>query len=145
MPSIIACDHASMSWVRMLVSPVMSLRHSADSGSASALTRSAEPRGTSSSRMRSACAWNFRSQVARTARGDTDGNIAARSLICASPSLRIMLWPIRRFISPAGWCEENRSMRFSCEKMSSRRVKIVEPSCGTKAIGASLRIRARSG
>ena len=65
--------------------------------------------------------------------------------ICASPSLRIMLWPIRRFISPAGWCEENTSMRFSWLKMSSRRVKTVEPSCGTKAIGACCRIRARSG
>ena len=31
-------------------------------------------------------------------------------------------------------------MRFSCVKMSSRRVKTVEPSCGTKAIGASMRI-----
>ena len=38
----------------------------------------------------------------RTVRGDTDGNIAARSDICASPSLRIMLWPISVFISPAG-------------------------------------------
>ena len=32
-------------------------------------------------------------------------------------------------------------MRFSWVKMSSRRVKTVEPSCGTNAIGASLRIR----
>ena len=95
--------------------------------------------------MRSAWAWNFFSQVAFTARGDTDGNICARSDMCASPSLRIMLWPISTFISPAGWCEENTSMRFSWVKMSSRRVKTVEPSCGTKAIGASFRIRARSG
>ena len=65
--------------------------------------------------------------------------------MCASPSLRIMLWPISTFISPPGWCEENRSMRFSWLKMSSRRVNTVEPSCGTKAIGASFRIRARSG
>ena len=41
-------------------------------------------------------------QVSRTVRGDTAGNIAARSDICASPSLRIMLWPISVFISPAG-------------------------------------------
>ena len=60
MPSIIACDHASMSWKRMLVSPVTSFRHSADSGSASALQRSAAPCGASSSRMRSAWAWNCR-------------------------------------------------------------------------------------
>jgi hypothetical protein len=36
-------------------------------------------------------------------------------------------------------------MRFSWLKMSLRRVKTVEPSCGTKAIGASCRILARSG
>ena len=78
-------------------------------------------------------------------RGDTAGNIAARSDMCASPSLRIMLWPISVFISPAGWCDENTSMRFSWLKMSSRLVKIVEPSCGTNAIGASRRILARSG
>ena len=36
-------------------------------------------------------------------------------------------------------------MRFSWVKMSSRLVKMVEPSCGTKAIGASARIRFRSG
>ncbi len=36
-------------------------------------------------------------------------------------------------------------MRFSWLKMSSRRVKTVEPSCGTNAIGASFRIFARSG
>src|SRR5260370_1069671 len=86
----------------------MSFRHSADSGSATALTRSAPPAGASASRMRSAWTWNFASQLSRTARGDTDGNIAARSAMCASPSLRIMLWPIRRFINPAGWCEEDR-------------------------------------
>ena len=102
MPSIIACDHASMSSKRMLVSPVMSFRHSADSGSANALQRSAWPVGASSSRMRSAWAWNCRLQVSRTVRGDTDGNIAARSDMCASPSLRIMLWPISVFINPAG-------------------------------------------
>ena len=38
----------------------------------------------------------------RTVRGETAGNIAARSDMCASPSLRIMLWPISVFISPAG-------------------------------------------
>ena len=37
-----------------------------------------------------------------TVRGDTDGNIAVRSDMCASPSLRIMLWPINVFINPAG-------------------------------------------
>ena len=36
-------------------------------------------------------------------------------------------------------------MRFSETKMSSRRVKTVEPSCGTYAIGAVFRIVARSG
>ena len=36
-------------------------------------------------------------------------------------------------------------MRFSWVKMSSRRVNTVEPSCGTNAIGASLRIRASAG
>ena len=41
-------------------------------------------------------------QVSLTVRGDTAGNIAARSAICASPSLRIMLWPISVFIRPAG-------------------------------------------
>ena len=65
--------------------------------------------------------------------------------MCASPSLRIMLWPISRFIRPAGWCEENTSMRFSETKMSSRRVSSVEPSCGTKQIGASRRMRASAG
>ena len=44
----------------------------------------------------------FPSVSPRTVRGDTDGNIAARSDICASPSLRIMLWPISVFIKPAG-------------------------------------------
>ena len=56
-----------------------------------------------------------------------------------------MLWPISTFISPFGWCEENTSMRFSWVKMSSRRVNTVEPSCGTKAIGASFRIFASAG
>ena len=56
-----------------------------------------------------------------------------------------MLWPISPFISPAGWCEENTSMRFSETKMSSRRVSSVEPSCGTNAIGASFRICASAG
>jgi hypothetical protein len=65
--------------------------------------------------------------------------------MCASPSLRIMLWPISVFISPAGWCEENTSIRFSWVKMSSRRVKMVEPSCGTNAIGASRRICFKAG
>src|SRR6202021_2594897 len=36
-------------------------------------------------------------------------------------------------------------MRFSWLKISSRRVKTVEPSCGTNAIGACLRILAKSG
>ena len=36
-------------------------------------------------------------------------------------------------------------MRFSCVKMSSRRVNTVEPSCGTNAIGASFRILASTG
>src|ERR1700722_5286702 len=36
-------------------------------------------------------------------------------------------------------------MRFSWLKMSSRRVKTVEPSCGTNAIADSLRILARAG
>jgi hypothetical protein len=52
--------------------------------------------------MQSAWAWNLLSQVARTAFGDTDGNIWARSAMCASPSLRIILWPISTFISPLG-------------------------------------------
>src|SRR5882757_7718357 len=94
MPSIIACDHASISSKRILVRPVMSFRHSADSGSANALQRSVPPVGASSSRMRSAWAANALLQVSRTVRGETDGNIAARSDMCASPSLRIMLWPI---------------------------------------------------
>jgi hypothetical protein len=68
-----------------------------------------------------------------------------RSAMCASPSLRIMLWPIRRVIRPAGWSDENTSIRFSETKMSSRRVNSVEPSCGTNAIGASRRIRASTG
>jgi hypothetical protein len=37
-----------------------------------------------------------------TARGGTDGNIRARSHMCAAPSLRIMLWPINTFIRPPG-------------------------------------------
>src|ERR1700681_1695422 len=78
-------------------------------------------------------------------RGDTAGNIAARSDMCASPSLRIMLWPISVFINPAGWCDENTSVRFSWLQMSSRRVNTVEPSCGTNAIGASRRIFASAG
>src|SRR3954468_8204324 len=65
--------------------------------------------------------------------------------MCASPSLRIMLWPISTFISPFGWGEENTSVRFSWVKISSRRVNTVDPSCGTYAIGARLRICARSG
>jgi len=77
--------------------------------------------------------------------GDTVGNIARRSTRCASPSLRIMLWTISRFIRPAGWCEENTSICFSEIEMSSRLVSSVDPSCGTKAIGASLRILASIG
>src|SRR5215212_2560106 len=145
MPSIIACDHASMSSKRILVRPVMSFRHSAESGNAKVLQRSACPRGASSSMMLSAWAWNCFLQVSRTVRGDTEGNIAARSAMCASPSFRIMLWPINVFINPAGWCDENTSILFSCVKMSLRRVNTVEPSCGTYAIGASFRIFARSG
>ena len=56
-----------------------------------------------------------------------------------------MLWPISRFIRPAGWCEENTSICFSEIEMSSRLASSVEPSCGTKAIGASLRIFASIG
>src|SRR5665213_3191999 len=52
----------------MLVSPVMSFRHSADSGSANALHRSASPRGASWSRMWSAWPWNRARQVSRTVR-----------------------------------------------------------------------------
>src|SRR4051812_30040028 len=48
-------------------------------------------------------------------------------------------------ISPAGWSDENTSMRFSETKMSSRRVSSVDPSCGTKQIGASRRISASAG
>ena len=129
----------------MLVSPVMSFRHSADSGSANALHRSAPL---------------LRRQFLEDAVGMglklLDPGVAHRArrhrrkhrlplAICASPSLRIMLWPISTFISPFGWCEENTSMRFSCVKISSRRVNTVEPSCGTNAIGASLRIRASAG
>ena len=95
--------------------------------------------------MRSAWLWNCARKVSRTVRGDTAGNIAARSAMCASPSLRIMLWPISTFIRPAGWCEENTSIRFSETKISSRRVKMVEPSCGMKAMGASARIRFSAG
>ena len=95
--------------------------------------------------MRSACAWNSARQCARTALGDTAGKKIARSAMCASPSLRIMLWPISLTIRPAGWSDENTSMRFSETKMSSRRVSSVEPSCGTNAIGASRRIVASAG
>jgi hypothetical protein len=48
-------------------------------------------------------------------------------------------------VETVGWCEENTSVRFSWVKISSRRVKTVEPSCGTNAIGASFRMTARSG
>ena len=65
--------------------------------------------------------------------------------MCASPSLRIMLWPISLTIRPAGWSEENTSMRFSETKMSSRRVSSVLPSCGTKQIGVSRRIAVSAG
>ena len=55
--------------------------------------------------MRSAWAWNCAVQCAFTVFGETAGKIALRSAMCASPSLRIMLWPISLFIRPAGWCE----------------------------------------
>ena len=80
-----------------------------------------------------------RLQVSRTVRGDTEGNIAARSAICNSPSSPSSVTH-RRVRRPEGWCEENTSMRFSWLKMSSRQVKTIEPSCGTNAIGASRRI-----
>ena len=82
-----------------------------------------------------------RHQTAFTVFGDTAGNAAARSAMCASPSLRIMLTPISVFISPAGWCELKTSMIFSATKMSSRRANTVPFNCGTYAIGASARMR----
>jgi hypothetical protein len=77
--------------------------------------------------------------------GETEGKIALRSAMCASPSLRIMLWPMSLFMSPLGWCELKTSMIFSDTKISSRRVNSVLPSWGTKAIGASARRRASTG
>jgi hypothetical protein len=47
-------------------------------------------------------------------------------------------------VETVGWCEENTSVRFSWVKISSRRVKTVEPNCAN-AIGASFRMTARSG
>ena len=87
----------------MLVRPVTDLRHSPDSGSANSASRSARPAPLKPSRMRSACAWNSSRQCARTAFGDTAGKKIERSAMCASPSLRIMLWPISLVIRPAGW------------------------------------------
>ena len=63
--------------------------------------------------MRSAWAWNCAVQCSFTVRGEIVGKITRRSAMCASPSLRIMLWPISVFISPAGWCDENTSICFS--------------------------------
>ena len=92
-----------------------------------------------------AWAWNCAVQCDFTVFGEIVGQIAFRSSMCASPSLRIMLWPISLFISPCGWCEENTSICFSETKMSSRLHSSVLPSCGTKAIGASFRKRASVG
>src|SRR6266436_5202390 len=79
MPSIIACDHASISSKRILVRPVMSFRHSADSGSANALQRSVPPVGASASRMRSAWAANALLQVSRTVRDTWSKAFAAHA------------------------------------------------------------------
>ena len=145
MPSIMPCDHAFMSSKRMLVSPVIDFRHSAENGSAKACTKSTDGSTSSAAMMRSACAWNCAVQCDLTVFGETAGKIALRSFMCASPSLRIMLWPISLFISPCGWCDENTSICFSETKMSSRLQSSVLPSCGTKTIGASFRKRASMG
>jgi hypothetical protein len=50
--------------------------------------------------------------MSRTARGDTAGNIAARSAMCASPSLRIILWPIG--------CSEERKSRSALDQRTLR-------------------------
>ena len=125
MPSIIACDQASMSWARSWSCPVTDFRHSPESGSAKSAQQVGRAFSASPSRMRSACGWNSREPVRRTACGDTAGKKIERSAMCASPSLRIMLWPISLTIRPAGWSDENTSMRFSETKMSSRRVSSV--------------------
>ena len=145
MPSIMPCDHAFMSSKRMLVRPVIDFRHSAENGSAKAGTKSTDGFGSSAARMQSACARNCAVQCDLTVFGEIAGKIALRSARCASPSLRIMLWPISLFIKPCGWCDENTSICFSETKMSSRAHKSVLPSCGTKAIGASFRMRASVG
>lgn len=129
----------------MLVRPVIDFRHSAENGSAKACTKSTVPSGVNSSRMCVACAANCAVQCDLTVFGETAGKIALRSFMCASPSLRIMLWPMSLFISPSGWCDENTSICFSETKMSSRLHSSVLPSCGTKAIGAPLRMRASVG
>ena len=102
MPPIMPCDHAFMSSKRMLVSPVIDFRHSAENGSAKSRTKSTASAGSSVSMMRSAWAWNCVTQCDFTVLGEIAGKIALRSATCASPSLRIMLWPIRRFINPCG-------------------------------------------
>ena len=95
--------------------------------------------------MRSAWVWNCATQCDFTVLGEIAGKIVLRSAMCASPSLRIMLWPINLFINPSGWCDENTSICFSEMKMSSRLHSSVLPSCGTNAIGASLRKCASAG
>jgi len=145
MPSIIACDQASMSAKATLVRPVISFSASAETGMAKSRTRSAAPRGARSSRMRAQWPSKRARQWSRTVFGETVGKMARRSAVCASPSLRIMFCPISRFIRPPGWSEENTAMFFSHTAMSSRRVNNVAPNCGTKAIGQASRIAARSG
>ena len=141
MPSIIPCDQASISEKRDVGQP-------GDRLEALARQRQRELR----QQVGAPCPARSRRECDPHAPGIRRANAPAppsatrrerrslRSAMCASPSLRIMLWPISRVIRPAGWSEENTSMRFSETKMSSRRVSNVEPSCGTKAIGASRRI-----
>jgi hypothetical protein len=74
-----------------------------------------------------------RSELSRTVRGATAGNIAFRSLMCASPSLRNMLWAI----STVRLVRGEHVDAIHLVKMSSRGVNTVEPSCGANAIGAS--------
>ena len=111
--------------------PVTSLRHSPENGSANSAQRSARPAGASAERMRSACAWKRAVHSWLTVLGDIAGRITLRSAMCAAPSLRIMLWPISRVISPAGWSELKTSICFSQVMMSSWRVSSVLASCGT--------------
>ena len=76
MPSIMPCDHAFMSSKRMLVSPMIDFRHSAENGSAKACTKSTDGAGVSASRMRSAWAWNVSFQCYLTVLGEIAGKIA---------------------------------------------------------------------